>query len=140
MKNPYNVIRPRVEPAPPLRGAERHAQGSRTLLLVGLFVGALALRPQLVGIGPLLPAIQRDLELSHAFAGTLPAIPVLCMGLLAASAGFVLRRAQAGWAVAGGLCAIAAFGALRSLAPSGPLLVMATFPIGAGIGLVRSCP
>jgi CP family cyanate transporter-like MFS transporter len=108
---------------------------SRSLLLIGLFAGALALRPQLVGIGPLLPAIQRDLHLSHAVAGTLPAIPVLCMGVLAASAGFVLRRANAGWVVSASLGVIALFGIVRSQAPTGLLLVIATIPIGAGTGV-----
>src|ERR1700742_1472321 len=103
---------------------------TRVLLLAGLFAAALALRPQLVGIGPLLPAIERDFQLSHAVAGSLPAIPVLCMGLLAASAGFVSRRA--GWVVAAGLGAIAVFGALRSLAPSASLRVLATIPLRAG--------
>jgi MFS transporter, CP family, cyanate transporter len=105
------------------------------MLLVALFAGALALRPQLVGIGPLLPAIQRDLGLSHAAAGTLSAIPVLCMGLLAVSAGGVLRGARAGRAVASSVAAIVAFGVLRSAAPNGLLLIVATFPIGAGTGL-----
>ena len=36
------------------------------VLLAALFVAALALRPQLVGAGPLLPEIQADLGVSHA--------------------------------------------------------------------------
>ncbi len=45
-------------------------------LLVALFACALALRPQIVGIGPLLPGIQDDLDVSHAVAGLLGTIPV----------------------------------------------------------------
>jgi len=55
----------------------------RTPLLVALFLAAVALRPQLVGVGPLLPSIQTDLGVSHAVAGLLGTIPVLCMGLFA---------------------------------------------------------
>ena len=49
-------------------------------LLVALFLAALTLRPQLVGIGPLLPSVQDDLDVTHAVAGLLGTIPVLCMG------------------------------------------------------------
>ena len=55
-------------------------------LLAALFVAALALRPQLVGVGPLLPDIQDDLGVSHAVAGLLGTIPVLCMGVFAPAA------------------------------------------------------
>ena len=52
-------------------------------ILAGLFFVALTLRPQIVGIGPLLPAIQDDLHTTHAVVGLLGTIPVLCMGLFA---------------------------------------------------------
>lgn len=44
---------------------------NRVALLAALFLGALALRPQLVGVGPLLPEIDDDLDVSHAVAGLL---------------------------------------------------------------------
>src|SRR6059058_5331537 len=43
----------------------------RLLLLVGLFLVSLALRPQLVGVGPLLSTIRADLRVSHSVAGLL---------------------------------------------------------------------
>ena len=52
-------------------------------VVVGLFVASLALRMQLLSIGPLLPLIRADLGLSAAPAGLLTTIPVLCMGLFA---------------------------------------------------------
>ena len=52
----------------------------------------LALRPQIVGVGPLIPAIQDDLDISHAVAGLLSTIPVLCMGVFALPAPQVLAR------------------------------------------------
>jgi MFS transporter, CP family, cyanate transporter len=55
-------------------------------LLAALFVAALALRPQLVGIGPLLPDVEADLGVSHAVAGLLGTIPVMCMWALFATA------------------------------------------------------
>ena len=61
----------------PRRGAEgdRHAMTvavrSGLGLLAALFVASLALRPQLVGVGPLLPEVEADLGVSHAVAGLL---------------------------------------------------------------------
>ena len=49
----------------------------RGALLAALFLGALALRPQLVGIGPLIPSIQLDLNTSHAVVGLLGRFPSL---------------------------------------------------------------
>lgn len=40
--------------------------------------GIPALRPQVIGIGPLLPPIRAELEISHGVAGLLATIPVLC--------------------------------------------------------------
>ena len=49
-------------------------------LLACLFAVALALRPQIVGLGPLIPEIQADLDVSHAVAGLLSTIPVPAWG------------------------------------------------------------
>ena len=67
--------------------------------LVALFLAALTLRAQLVGIGPLLPLIKTDLGVSHAVAGLLGTIPVLCMGAVRAAGrlpGGADRRAERG--------------------------------------------
>ena len=61
-------------------------------LLAGLFLAGFALRPQIVGVGPLIPSIERDLDVSHAVAGLLNTIPVLCMGLFALPAPVLTRR------------------------------------------------
>ena len=51
--------------------APRLGTPSRATLavLAGLFLGTLAMRPQLVGIGPLLPQIQDDLGVSFGVVG-----------------------------------------------------------------------
>jgi cyanate permease len=51
--------------------SDRPTVARRGLLLLAFFVCALALRPQIVGIGPLAPQIQRDLGASHALVGLL---------------------------------------------------------------------
>ena len=104
-------------------------------LLAALFLGALALRPQLVGVGPLLPDIDDDLGLSHAVAGLLGTIPVLCMGLFAPPAAYLAARVGTRAAIGACLAGIAAFGLLRAAAPGAPLVLALTFPIGVGMGL-----
>ena len=57
--------------------------------VAALFLVSLALRPQIIGAGPLIPAIQGDLGISHTVAGLLGTIPVLCMGIFAPAAAYV---------------------------------------------------
>ena len=52
-----------------------------TATLVALFFAALTLRPQIVGVGPLIPSIQDGFGTSHAVVGLFGTIPVLCMGV-----------------------------------------------------------
>ncbi len=104
-------------------------------LLLALFLGALALRPQIVGVGPLLPEIDDDLGVSHAVAGLLGTIPVLCMGLFAPPAAFIAARFGTRAAIGACLAGIAAFGLVRAAVPGAPLVLLLTVPIGVGMGL-----
>jgi len=107
----------------------------RAPLLVALFLAATALRPQLVGVGPLLPSIQEDLGVAHAVAGLLGTIPVLCMGLFAPAAPFLSGRIGSRRAVAAALGLIGAFGIARAVVPGAAGVVLLTFPVGVGMGL-----
>jgi CP family cyanate transporter-like MFS transporter len=104
-------------------------------LLVALFLAALALRPQLVGVGPLLPSIRHDLGVSHAVAGLLGTIPVLCMGLFAPSAPFLSGRIGSRRAIALALGLIGVFGITRALVSGAAWVVLLTLPVGVGMGL-----
>ena len=108
--------------------------------LVALFVLSLALRPQLVAIGPLLPDVQADLGLSAAAAGLLGTIPVLCMGLFAPLGQSVAARWGARWAVAACLVALGGLALLRAIAWSVPLLLAATLGIGLVVGIAGAIP
>ncbi|CAN5496895.1 hypothetical protein BH20CHL7_BH20CHL7_04270 [soil metagenome] len=52
-------------------------------VILGLFLASVAMRPQILAIGPVLPLIRDDLGLPASVAGLLTTIPVLCMGLFA---------------------------------------------------------
>ncbi len=107
----------------------------RAPFLVALFLAALALRPQLVGIGPLLPLVQHDLDVTHAVAGLLGTIPVLCMGLFAPPAPFLSGRVGTRLAIGAALALIGVFGVVRAVAPGAIAVVLLTFPVGVGMGL-----
>jgi CP family cyanate transporter-like MFS transporter len=93
------------------------------------------LRPQLVGIGPLLPEIEADLDASHLAAGSLMTIPVLCQGLCAPLVGSLARPFGRRRLVASCLAGLVGFGLIRALAPSTAWLVVLTLPVGLATGL-----
>ena len=71
---------------PPVRAATGRAGGSPAIplgVIAGLFLASIALRPQLLSIGPLLPSIRADLAIPASVAGLITTIPVMCMGLFA---------------------------------------------------------
>jgi CP family cyanate transporter-like MFS transporter len=104
--------------------------------LGALMLVALALRPQVISIGPLLPSIRADLGISHGVAGLLGTVPVVCMGLFAPLGPWLARRFGPRMAV--GLCAagVAGFGLLRAFAPGAPAILALTFGIGIGLGAI----
>jgi CP family cyanate transporter-like MFS transporter len=108
---------------------------NRGRFLAALFIAAFVLRPQLVGIGPLLPAIEDDLSVSHAVAGLLATIPVLCMGLFALPARHLAARIGSRAAVSLAVAFVGVFGVVRAVSPGVALDVLLTFPIGIGMGL-----
>ena len=107
-------------------------------LLAGLFLAGLALRPQIVGVGPLIPQIEDDLDVSHAAAGLLTTIPVLCMGVFALPAPQVSRRYGTRVAIAFCLALIGGFGIVRALVPGAAGVILLTFGVGIGLGLAQA--
>ena len=107
-------------------------------LLAGLFLAGLALRPQIVGVGPLIPSIQEDLDISHAVAGLLGTIPVLCMGVFALPASVVTRRYGTRLAIAACLALIGVFGIARAAAPGAAAVIVLTFGVGLGLGFAQA--
>jgi MFS transporter, CP family, cyanate transporter len=106
----------------------------------GLFIASLALRPQLLAVGPLLPLIRSDLGLSASLAGLLTSIPVLCMGIFAPVGPRVAARLGPRTAFAICLGLIIGFGLLRTVVPHYPLVLLATLGIGVAIGIGGAVP
>ncbi len=116
------------------RSSDRDAR----LLLAALFLASLALRPQLVGVGPLLSTIQGDLRVSHSVAGLMSTLIVLCMGLLAPLAYRIVRRLGLRWTIAAALGTISVFGVARALAPPAAAVIGLTIPVGMGVAVAQS--
>jgi CP family cyanate transporter-like MFS transporter len=109
-------------------------------VVAGLFLASLAMRPQILAIGPLLPLLRPDLGLSAGVAGLLTTIPVLCMGIFAPIGPQVAARLGTRLAFAACLTGIIGFGLLRSIAPTVELVLLATLGIGIGIGTAGAIP
>ncbi len=121
-------------PATAPQASERRvpiAQVFAALVLVGL-----ALRPQVLVIGPLIGEIKADLGMSQAVAGLLGSIPVVCMGLLA-PLGPVLAG-SIGPRFGAALCVVLVmgFGVLRAAAPDAFSALLTTVGIGVGMAVV----
>jgi CP family cyanate transporter-like MFS transporter len=110
-------------------------RGSPLLRMAVISIGALALRPQLIGIGPLVPEIRADLGMTFAEAGLLTTIPLLCMGIFALLAPTLVAVWGAGRTVAACVAILAVSGALRAVAPGSLALLVLTIPVGLGIGV-----
>lgn len=122
--------------------SERPAPDVRIPLgvVVGLFLASVALRPQLLAIGPLLPLIREDLDLPASLAGLLTTIPVLCMGIFAPIGPRFAARLGPRTAFAVCLAVIVACGLLRAVAPAYPLILLATLGLGIGVGIAGAIP
>ncbi|MCL6703643.1 CynX/NimT family MFS transporter [Pseudomonas sp. T1.Ur] len=105
------------------------------LLLLGLILVALNLRPALSSMAPLLSEVSKSLGLSAAQAGLLTTLPVLCLGLFAPLAPLLARRFGAERVVLGILLTLAGGIVLRSsLGQFG--LFAGSILAGASIGII----
>lgn len=84
------------------------------LLILGLVLVALNLRPALSSMAPLLAQVSASLGLSGSTAGLLTTLPVLCLGLFAPLAPLLARRFDSERVVLGVLLVLATGIALRS--------------------------
>jgi CP family cyanate transporter-like MFS transporter len=105
------------------------------LLLLGLVLVALNLRPALSSMSPLLGAVSDSLGLSGSTAGLLTTLPVLCLGLFAPLAPILARRFGSERVVLGILLTLAAGLVVRSSMGTAGLFV-GSIMAGASIGII----
>ncbi len=105
------------------------------LLLLGLVLVALNLRPALSSMAPVLGQVSDGLGLTAAQAGLLTTLPVLCLGLFAPLAPMLARRIGSERVVLGILATLALGIVLRStLGTTG--LFLGSLLAGASIGII----
>ncbi len=105
------------------------------LLLLGLVLVALNLRPALSSMAPLLGDVSRSLGLSGSQAGLLTTLPVLCLGLFAPLAPLLARRFGSERVILGILLCLAGGIALRSASGTFGLFA-GSLIAGASIGVI----
>jgi CP family cyanate transporter-like MFS transporter len=113
-------------------GRSRDGSSSRTGVFVALALAAVALRPELVGLGPLEQDVRLSLDISRAEFGVLSSLPLVGMGVFALGAGPLARRVGTRSAVGIAMWVIVAGSVLRSAAPDYTLVVVATLILAVG--------
>jgi CP family cyanate transporter-like MFS transporter len=124
--DPGEIATARVTPPP----------SNPLITAVALFLVALAFRPPIVAIGPLLPAIRVDLDIDFSVAGLLTTIPVLCFGLVAPAGPWLAHRLGPRNAVATCIVITMTFSILRTIASDAAVILLLTVGLGGGIGMV----
>ncbi|MFJ7070949.1 CynX/NimT family MFS transporter [Streptomyces sp. NPDC101115] len=115
-------------PAGPARWVTR-------LVVVGLVLAALNLRPAITSLGALLEEVSAGLHMSGTVAGVLTSVPPLCFAVFGIAAPRLARRFGPTAVVCAGMAAILAGLVLRSLAGGTPAFLAASALALMGIAL-----
>ncbi|MES4907414.1 MULTISPECIES: MFS transporter [unclassified Streptomyces] len=91
------------------------ARWRRRLVVLGLVLAAVNLRPTVTSLGPLLEEARTDLGMSGTVAGLLTSMPAACFALFGIAAPRLARRWGPGAVVCAGLAAVTAGLAVRPL-------------------------
>ncbi|GAA1368088.1 CynX/NimT family MFS transporter [Streptomyces beijiangensis] len=90
------------------------------LVMVGIVLAALNLRPAITSLGPLLEEVQHSLGMSDSVAGLLTSVPSLCFAVFGILAPRLARRFGPGAVVCAGMAAIAVGLLIRPFAGGTP--------------------
>ncbi|AOP46550.1 MFS transporter [Streptomyces lydicus] len=113
---------PRTDPAAPDPGApQRPATGPLggwlpRIVMAGLVLAALNLRPAITSLGALLEEVRDGLGMSGTLAGLLTSVPPLCFAVFGFAAPRLARRRGPGAVVCAGMAAVAVGVAVRPYA------------------------
>ncbi|MFP8952078.1 CynX/NimT family MFS transporter [Natrialbaceae archaeon A-arb3/5] len=113
-------------------------RGSAWLLIIGIALVSLNLRPAIVSVSPLLDAIRTSLELSNAEVSFLTAVPVFLIGAFALAAPPIVRRLGSESGVFWGVVLIGVGTAARLWGGYLSVLIVTTVLVGVGIGIVQA--
>ena len=112
----------------------RRLRGRGVLLVVGIVLLAVNLRPALTGLTPLIGQIRADTGISYGVAGLLTALPLLAMGLLSPIASLLAQRFGMERVLLASMLVLAAGILLRS-ARAVTALFLGTAVLGAAIAI-----
>lgn len=113
---------------------EEYAGQSRALLVMGIVLVALNLRPALTTVGPLVGMIRQSLHISNGVAGLLTTIPLLAFALLSILAPKIERVIGIEKAIFTGILLILIGILIRPIGTVLPL-IFGTILIGSGIAM-----
>ncbi|MFG3255462.1 CynX/NimT family MFS transporter [Streptomyces sp. NPDC048172] len=105
------------------------------VVVVGLVVAALNLRPAISGLGPLLEEVRKGLGMNGTVAGLLTSVPPLCFAVFGGLAPRLARRRGPAAVVLAGMVAITVGLALRPFANGTVTFLAATALALAGIAV-----
>ena len=111
---------------------------STWILVVGIVLVSLNLRPAIVSVAPLLDVIGRSLELTSAEVSLLTAVPVVLIGVFALSVPLVVSKLGYGRGVFLGVVFIGVGTAARVGGEYLPILFVSTLVVGIGIGITQA--
>lgn len=122
-QTPTRTLSP-ATPAAPLTDAPASPAGPAPWLLrlvvIGLVLAALNLRPAITSLGALLEEVRDGLHMSGSVAGVLTSVPPLCFAVFGIMAPRLARRFGAGAVVCAGMVAITAGLAIRPSSAARP--------------------
>ncbi|WP_174243243.1 CynX/NimT family MFS transporter [Beijerinckia sp. L45] len=121
--------------APGAQHATASERASPWVAITAIVLVAIDLRPGIVSIGPVLPAIREHFALTHSVAALMTTIPDFLMGLLALPTPSLARRFGRDRVVIAALSLLLVSMAARAFAPNALILLLATAGVGAGIAI-----
>lgn len=108
------------------------------IVIIGIVLVGLNLRPGIVSIAPVLELIRVDLEMSYAVVSFLTAIPVFCIGLFALGTPIIHRKLGSETGVFWGVILIGIATGLRIFGDIVAILFITTVLVGVGIAVTQT--
>ena len=114
---------------------KKSKEKGQILIVIGIVLSALSLRPGIVSIGPTINLISNHFELSHSIGALLTTIPDLSMGLLALPAPLLARKFGRNKLILFALITLFVSLLIRAFSVNTLVLLLATAGVGAGIAI-----